>query len=227
MNTHIDALLELCKRQPFDIEKIEKYIRGNKLSSEEVTRAAIKLCDYGMISRGEFTYENEREPLPEELPTYNWEFLFNILIQNGLDPDLVICDDGINYKNILQELFYIDNDDLGAKIIRNILSKGGSPNIMIDGISFFVDTDLNFIMDIQMDLYYYKWQVDQVFRFWLVLIGFGGVLKDGRLPITMQGNYKPEIFKDFEKFDYNIIRKENDFELQIIEKDTKTIVATV
>ena len=150
MNTHIDTLFELCKQQPFDIEKIEKYIREKKLSSEEVTRAAIKLCDYGMISRGEFIYENEREPLPEELPTYNWELLFNILIQNGLDPDLVICDDGINYKNILQELFYIDNDDLGAKIIRNILSKGGSPNIKIDGIPFLQRM-------IVTSLWIYKW----------------------------------------------------------------------
>ena len=114
----------------------------------------------------------------------------------------MICDDGINYENILQEIFYIDNDDLSAKILRNILLKGGSPNIKIDDIPFFENIDADFIIDIEMDNYPYKWQLDQAFNFWLVLVGFGGVIKGGRLPVTMQGDYKPEIFIEFEKFDY-------------------------
>lgn len=78
-----------------------------------------------------------------------------------------------------------------------------------------------------MGTYYYKWQVDNAFRFWLVLIGFGGVIKDGKLSVKMQGNNKPDIFKTFEKFDYHIVRKENDFELQIIDMETNTVVAIV
>ena len=94
METHINTLFELCKQQPFDIKEIENYIRDNKLSNEEVTRAAIKLCDYGMLFRFDYLLQNEKEPLPEEFPTQNWEMLFDIFIENGLDPDLVICDDG-------------------------------------------------------------------------------------------------------------------------------------
>ena len=223
----MEVLFELCKQQPFDIEKIKNYIHNNKLNSEIITRTAIELCDYGFCARSDYIYENEKEPLPQELPTYNWELLFNVFIENGLDANLVFCDDGRNYENILQSLQYIDDGDLGAKILRNVLRKSGTPNILIDNIPFFIEIDADFIFDIDMETYYYKWQVDNAFRFWLVLIGFGGVIRDGKLPVKMQGNNKPEIFKNFENFDYCIIRDKSDFELQIIDKKTNTIIAIV
>lgn len=227
MYNSIDGLFELCKEQPFDVQKIQNYISSNQMTSEEVTRATLKLCDYGDLSYTDYFFVKNKEPQPEELPTYNWESLFDILIDNGLDPDLVVCDDGVNYENVLQSLRYFDDGDLGARIARNILSKGGTPNVMIDHTSLFEDVDIDFIMDVNMELYPYKWQVDVVFCFWLVLVGFGGVVKDGELPVTMRENYTPDIFKEFEKFTYNIIREKDDFELQIIEKETNTIVATV
>lgn len=227
MTAYIDGLFELCKEQPFDIKKIENYIRNNKLNSEIITRTALKLCDYGFCAYGDYIYENDKKPKPQELPTYNWEVLFNALIENGLDANLVVCDDGVNYDNILQALKYLDDGDLNSRILRNILSKNGNPNVLIDNIPLFEEINSDFIFDIDMGTYYYKWQVDNAFRFWLVLIGFGGVLRDGELPVKMQGNNKPDIFKNFEKFDYRIIRDKSDFELQIIDNQTNAIIATV
>ena len=48
MSNHIETLLELCKEQPFDTEKIQNYITTNKMNSEQITQTAIKLCEYGM-----------------------------------------------------------------------------------------------------------------------------------------------------------------------------------
>ena len=223
----IDGLLELCKEQPFAIEKIQCFITSNNMNSEEVTRAALKLCDYGMFSYSDYLYEYEKEPQPSDLRTYNWEQLFNILIDNGLDASLVICDDGRNFQNILQSVGYFDDCDLGARVLRNILSKGFSPNIVIDNMSFFEEVDANLIMDIDMGLYPHKWQLDNAVRFWLVLVGFGGVIKGDKVPVDMCENYSPQIFREFEKFDYNIIYADNDFELRIIEKETNNLVATV
>jgi len=79
----IDGLFELCKHQAFDVNKIKIYIEENQMSSEEVTRATLKLCDYGMFSYSDYLYQKETEPQPHELSTYNWESLFNILIDNG------------------------------------------------------------------------------------------------------------------------------------------------
>lgn len=227
MEERIETLFNLCKEQPFDIRKIEDYIRENKMTSEEITRTAIKLCDYGNFSYSDYLWQYEKEPLPEDLETYNWETLFDILIENGLDADMVFCDDRNNYDNILQSVMYFDNKDLNARLARNILSRTGTPNVVIDGTPFFEETDSDFILDIEMDLYEEKWQLDNAFRFWLVLIGFGGVMKGGKLPVNMCDNYSPECFKEFEKFDYRIVYKENDYEIQIFDKETGVIVATV
>jgi len=217
MKERINSLVQLCKEQPFNIEKIETYILENKLNSEEITRAAIEVCEFGMFSYGDFRFDQHREPAPQELATYNWEQLFNIFIDNGLDANLVICADGINYENILQSIQHFDDGDLGARVLRNILAKGGNPNILIDNYPFFAEVDSDFIIDVQMGLYPEKWQVDNAFRFWLVLMGFGGVLKDGKCPVNLCAGNTIDAFKEFEKFDYKIIYKENDFELQIID----------
>ena len=227
MVNKIEDLFEICKEQPFDVKKIQAFITENNMNSEEITRAAIKLCDYGMFSYDDYLYEYEKEPQPGDLRTYNWEKLFNVLIDNGLDANLVLCDDGINHENILQSVKYFDDGDLGARVLRNILSKGFSPNILIDDMSFFEDVDADLIMDIDMGLYPHKWQLDNAVRFWLVLVGFGGVIKDDKLPVNMCENYSPQIFREFERFDYEIIYAEKDFELRIIEKETGNLVATV
>ncbi len=226
MTTHINKLYELCKEQPFDIEKIKCYIQNNNMNSEAVTRAALQLCDHGMFSYSDYLYHKEKEPKPEELSTYNWELLFNTLIDSGLDANLVTCDDGLNYENILQSLQYFDDGELGARVLRNILSKGGTPNILIGNTLFFAEVDAEFMLDIGMEAYPHKWQVDNAFRFWLVLIGFGGVTKDGKLPVKMREGYSPDVFKDFEKFDYRVIRTKKDFVFKIIHKETDAVIAT-
>ena len=227
MTTRINDLYQLCKEQPFDVEKIKFYIKNNNMNSEEVTRVALKLCDHGMFSYQDFIYHNERDPQREELATYNWELLFNVLIDNGLDANLVICDDAHNYENILQSVLFFDDGDLAARVLRNILSKGGTPNVVIDNTPLFVKVDAEFITDMEMDLYPYKWQFDNAFRNWFVLIGFGGVIEDGKLPVNLCEGYTTHIFKEFERFDYRIAYIEKELELQIIEKETNAIVATV
>ncbi len=226
MTECINSLVQLCKEQPFSVEKIQAFILENKLNSKEITRVAIEVCEYGMFSYGDFVFDQHREPEPHELRTYNWETLFDIFIENGLDPDLVICDDRSDHKNILSFLRYLDDGDLGARILRKVLTKGGNPNILIDGESFFEEKDSDFMLDILLGLYPKKWQVDNVFRFWLVLIGFGGDLNNGSCTVKMINGHSPEMFKDFENFDYRIVWEENDFDMRIFNKETGVLVAT-
>ena len=226
MLSHIESLFKLCKEQPFSREKIRKYILENQMDSEAVTRTALKLCNYCFCSCSDYLYKNTKDPLPEELITYNWEELFDVLIETGLDNDLIIGDDKNDYENILQELQYFDNGDLGARILRNILSQGGNPNIVIDGISLFEDIDSNLMLDIKLDCYQHKWQLDNAWRFWLVMVGFGGTIKNGLCPLEMCDGFQPDIFKNFEKYDYTIKWLGKDFEMEIFDKETKTIVAT-
>jgi hypothetical protein len=197
------------------------------MDGEEVTRAALEICEHGAFSVKEYIYQNERNPQPEELVTYNWEELFNVLLSNGLDANLVICDDGRNYENILQSIQYFDDRDLSARIARNILLHHGTPNVVIDGETLFREVDGSLMIDINLGLYPQKWMLDNAFRFWLVLVGFGGLIIDGRSPIKMCDGYQVEIFRDFEKFDYRITYNTKESDMEIFEKETGTIVATV
>ena len=43
----------------------------------------------------------------------------------------------------------------------------------------------------------------------------------------MCDGYQVEIFRDFEKFDYHITYNTKEFDMEIFEKETGTIVATV
>lgn len=226
MTTHIDALVALCKEQPFSTEKIQNYISQNNMSSEAVTRVALALCEYGEFSVKEYIWQYEKEPRSEELVTYNWEELFNVLLSNGLDANLVICDDGRNYENILQSIQYFDDRDLSARIARNILLHHGTPNIMIGEESLFREVDGNLMMDINLGLYPEKEMLDNAFRFWLVLVGFGGLITDGKSPVRMCDGYQVEMFKNFEKFDCRIIYNAKEFDMEIFEKETGVIVAT-
>ena len=227
MKKHIDVLIQLCKEQPFSAEKIQNYIFQNNMGGEAVTRAALALCEHGMFAFGDYLSVHGKEPSPQELATYNWEALFNVLLENGLDADLVICDDGRNYENILQSIRFLDDGDLNARIARNILLLQGTPNIIIDGETLFGEVDGNLMIDINLGLYPKKWMLDNAFHFWLVLVGFGGLIIDGRSPVNMCDGYQVEIFRDFEKFDYRITYNTKEFDMEIFEKETGTIVATV
>lgn len=227
MSDQINTLVQLCLEQPFSVEKIQNYITENKMDTEAVTRAALAVCDKGHFAYVDYWYINNREPQPQELITYNWESLFDVLLQNGLDVNLVICDDGINYDNIILSLQYLDSGNLNAKLARNILLSGGTPNVnMMNGTTVFQEIDGNLVTDIGLGLYEQKWKLDQAVTFWLVLVGFGGLIADGKRPVKMQGNNKPEIFKDFEKFDYKILYEgRRKFDMHIFEKETGNLVA--
>lgn len=227
MTSSIDRLLALCKEQPFDAEKIRRFITENRMSREAVTRAALKLCDCGMYAYSDYVYDHEREPQPHELCTHGWEELFGVLTDCGLDASLVFCDDGINRRNLLYFVRNLDTPDLGARILRNLLRAGVSPNLPIDGQPFFEEVDSDLITDLELDLYSQAWQQDNAVHFWLVQVGFGGVIKGGDLPVRMRDGLPPQIFREFERFDCEIVRKKGDFEIRITEKETGRLVATV
>ena len=175
----------------------------------------------------DFLWEGKREPQVGELRTYRWEELFELLADHGLIPDKVVYDCSDEGDSVLSQLQYFDDGDLGARITRNLLRRGGNPNAVVDGLPLFMHVDDNFTCDMYMDLYDDKRLQDVAFRFWLVLMGFGGVQRDGRYPVTMHGGHTPAIFRDFEKYDYCIDRTKKNHALYIFEKETHCIVATV
>lgn len=220
----IDRLIKTSAVKQPDLAEIDAYICANRLTAKEVTYAAIKVCEKGAFELTDFEWINGREPNADELLTSNWVALFDVFIKRGLDAQMVFAENS-NYDNIMWELHNLRNGDIGSTILRNLLQKGGDPNTKIDGLSFFeyVDHDVLFDVVEQED----KRLFDIQFRFWLVLMGFGGYINDHQCPVKMVEGYDQRIFKDFEKFDYRIEYGQPDWTMHIFYKETGTEVATL
>ena len=222
----IADLVQLCLQQPFSVEEIQNYICRFDMTGEEVTRAAIEVCGEGGFSYGEFLYDNERKPLPQELITYNWELLFDVFIEHGLDPNMIIVDKHGEKNNILFDLSNVDGWDLSARITRNILRRGGTPNLEINGITVFKKVDFDLVQDIALGLYEEQSDLDSTVWLWMVLMGFGGLINGERCPVMMQNGYGVEVFKEFERFTYELrFPPKQEFEMYIYEKETGNLVA--
>lgn len=221
---YVASLIEMCAVKQPELAKINEYICANRLTAEAVTYAAIKICEKGAFERTEFEWINGREPNEDELLTGNWVALFDVFIKHGLDANMVFTEDS-EYDNIMWELRNLQNGDIGPTVLRNLLQKGGDPNIKIDGLSFFeyVDHDVLFDVEEQED----KRLFDIQFRFWLVLMGFGGYINDHQCPVKMAEGHDQSIFKDFEKFDYRIEYGQSDWTMRIFCKETGAEVATL
>lgn len=225
-NREITGLVQLCSQQPFSLEMIREYIRSHKMNGEVVTRAAIELCEEEGDAFGNFLYQYEREPLPQELVTYHWEQLFDVFIEYGLDPDLIITDKDGEKNNILLALSRVYGWNLSARITRNILRRGGTPNLEINGITVFEEVDFDLVQDIALGLYENQSDLDSAVWLWMVLTGFGGLVNGERCPVKMQNGCEVEIFKEFERFSYELRFPPNqEFDMYIYERETGVLVA--
>ena len=118
-----------------------------------------------------------------------------MLIEQGLDPNLVVNDD-----NPIWNVMWIDAPNIGASVMRLLLENGGDPNhylssegeTVFDYISFKVSYDE------------YTHDYFHTVQCWLVLMGYGACWKDGEIPLAMLNGNSVEIFKKFELYDYTI-----------------------
>lgn len=227
MKDTMDELYELCVKQPFDVERIQAYITDHHIDGESITRMAIKLCDYAAFEYADYIYRYKTEPKPEKMRSYNWDKLFSVLVENGLDASLVFEDSNSTENNILSSLMYVDNKDMGPRITKIILEKCGTPNIEIEGTSFFAEADDNFIFDIKCQLYEEKWREEVAFQFWLVLVGFGGTRFDGKCPVEMRAGYSKDELKEFYNYTYEVHRDKNEVCISILSKEDGKEIAIV
>ena len=253
MNKSSQALYDLCLQRPFDPEAIAACIRDNGLDSEAVTHTALLLCDRFDGCYDDFCRQHHRAPAPEELPTYRWEELFDLLADHGLDVmltvppedahestrlfDLADDQEGDGFlatllemgteNTLLMALSFLDDGDLGARIARNLLRRGGSPNVPFEDSTLFRVQNLNFGLSVLCSMFEDKRTLDREFAFWLMLVGFGGVDEQGVCPLTMYHGRTPELFREFEKYSYCYTHRVHDFTLYIYEKDTGLVVATM
>ncbi len=210
-------LFDLCAKSIIDLDKIEAYIVGAKLSGADITRTAISLAEEFAWEIGAFKSRCERDPEPSELVTSNWLSLFNLFIPYGLDSNLVFRENGRNYYNLLRSLKHLDNIDIIYKLYRILFKNGADPNIIIDDESFFEEIDCNVVMDATLmeidgedkEIY------EKFFRLWLLMMAYGGHRSNCGKIIDIKEGFTVDAFENCESFSYKKEVTENDWFLHI------------
>jgi len=221
-----DILYKRLIEQPFNVQSIKEFITHNKLSKRVITDAALRMCIMGEHSHDNFVFANNREPKAGELFTHDWEERFTAIIECGIDPEMTFGD-GRYSDCIYESLEYIDDGDLGARMLCRLLEKYGLPKrLTFDGVPYFDEVDSTFITDIALGLYDdNKPMYDRSFRYWAVLIGNGATRTDGNEVITMQNGYDVNIMKKYDLLDYEEVKSKGELNLRIFRKDTGETVA--
>jgi hypothetical protein len=164
--------------------------------------------------------------IKENLVSFYLPEMLAALLDSGMNPNDFIESRKVNIMWLMK---YVDYKDYAARCLKLLLERGGNPNILVCGESLFELTHSYILLDV-MESELNQFLSKEV-PYWLVLLGFGGCWSDGRLPVTMQDGYQPEIFRNYDAFDWKIESQGSPNEdgtfwtMHIFNKSTGTVVA--
>ena len=226
---HRDCLFDMCANVSIDLDKIEAFIVGAKMSLDDITKTAIKLVEKFSDEVSVFRSENEREPKTNELISSNWMDLFRLFLTYGLDSNSVYREDEGNYKNLLHCLTWLDNTDIVYKLFRLLLKNGANPNVCLDDESLFEHIDEHVVLDATlMEIEGEDRQTyEKDFRLWLLLMSYGGHLSNWGKIVQIKDNYDIDMFENCEAFSYKKEVASDDWYLHIYITKTGEEVAVL
>lgn len=183
------------EQEPSNLGKIRELLNLREFAREELTELAIAFTEDCL---GEYidALDSEIEPVTIENMHSNYVVeSIRLLLEFGLDPNIVIDD-----ANAMWNAMWIDTPNIAATIMRLLLESGGDPNhhISAEHETLFEYIDFKVSCDEYTHDYFHTVQC------WLVLMAYGACWCNGEIPITMLGKHTVEIFKEFEKYDYEI-----------------------
>lgn len=171
----INELFKMCKDANFDKDSAIEIIRKVDLNKD---------YDYSKSS-------NLTETFLTEACTYANIEMVKLLLENGADPNYIICEDRYLYQdNAFWDMQYYISDEpeeyeMGLEIAQLMLEYGASPSVTVSGEDLFSYVcDMVFNDDHSDDL-----QLEYRQRFFILLIAYGG-----------SNEYcKPQIIGEFDK----------------------------
>ena len=191
LNENSRPLFELLMQIPPDLENARKALESGEYSTEDIGRVA---CRYADEAWGEEIFPETYE---SEIGDYGWNApvltqgmhstylceVVDLLLAYGLDPNAEY--DGVA---LLHHCYSIVNEYVGADTARLLLEHGADPNkTMSDGDNLFADVDFGVCFDALEQ--YDRRRYDANVHCWLVMVGFGAKLLDGRSPVDIYQTY--------------------------------------
>ena len=224
----VTELKDLLSEIPPNWDKIKRVLESYRFTKQELTEIALHIMDNCFNEYGDAKYSGAETISLESLHSAYLIHSLELLLECGLDPnDIADFHKPFLSDNVLWGAQWVDAPNVGAGALRLLLERGGNPNIDSDAESLFDYVAFR----VAYDDYDYDYEFAHVAQCWLVLMAFGGRFRDGTIPLTMLNGHAPEIFRNFERFDYEIepLPQEPDkygcWRMRIYDKATKEEVA--
>lgn len=196
MRMEVEQAKRLFSQIPPDWHGIDNLLQRVAFSSEELAVMAVHVASDCFCEYRDTLADAAGAVAADALHSHYLVQSLRVLLSHGLDPNTV-CDD---CENVLWDIQYVDAPGVAAAAMRLLLENGGNPNhafqeepeTLFEHVDFAVSYDA------------YTHDYLHVVQCLLLLMAYGGRLRNGTVPITMLGGHDVRIFKDVERFSYTI-----------------------
>ena len=187
---------------------------------------------HGITDFDAYNYEHlfDHALMGEVIPNLESSHLveaIQILLDHGLDPNIILEYDSGGQANIMDKIRFIHNGYQAADALALMFEHGGNPSILINEESLVrgLNYDLLFYLcgDIES-----RYIADAFVHAWMVFIGYGAKLEDSRECIDPVGDFDIKMLRDHRQYYYGMIhsdRADDGMEVCFFDKDTNWEVA--
>lgn len=184
-------LFDLLMQKPPDLDDARSLLQLGTCNPDDVNRVALRFAeecwDEGVYpwdtvpnrstAIGDYYWEEAR-PIPNLHSSHFYEVI-EMLLEFGLDPNVEIDE-----TNLLDELPHIVNEYVGADTLALLFEHGADPFLKLScGESVFLTLDFDVAFDAIEQ--YDRRRYEALVHSWLVFVGYGARLEDGRLPMEL------------------------------------------
>ena len=191
----IDQIKEHFKKIPSDLEGIKKLLSSQQLTEDELAELAISFTEDCSFEYSDALISEDKSVRIANMHSNYIIEAIDLLLKFGLNPNTVVIGD-----NVMWSAMWIDAPNVAASLLRLLLEHGGDPNHYLpeecDSIFGYID--------VKVSIDEYTHDFFHTVQCWLLLMGYGARWRNGELPLTMLGENSVEIFKNFERYDYEI-----------------------
>ena len=227
MNAVSQKLLDNLLNVPPNFSSASRLIQTEAYSAEDITKVAICYAEACMYNVGDLISENSAKPIVLDessfpdgiIPGLTSTYLYDVikfLLPHGVDANAVFSSAHGQY-NLMDSLFFVDNEYVAADTLLLLLENGGNPNLIVDGESIYDRAEFEvWFGSIEQTT---RWAYDAWMHLWFVLLAFREKIDGKDLEIQLFREYGKN-----ERFNLKKLRDHRNFYYGLSHEGDKRIV---